>query len=116
MLIGGMELKDWQKQEASFKKDFVGRQTTGSGKYPHDKGDYSASRILIEAKTTESDQYILRTSTIHKIETEALMKDKQYVLQINFGKRNPYRVAIIDYEFLKELLYDACFEERPEKK
>jgi len=57
-----------------------------SGALWFSKADLQNEDYLVEVKTTEKTQYILKAKTLEKILSEANVEGKQALFVVNFGK------------------------------
>lgn len=86
------------KQEKRLAKEFKGRVTTNSGS-TFSENDVVSPHFEIEAKTTESKQYILKIEDIKKMERKA-DKNKIPLFIVEFSQFNRELVIIDKQDFL----------------
>jgi Holliday junction resolvase len=77
-----------RKQEKRLAKSFGGKTRPGSGNKEFYKGDIKSKIHLIEAKTTEKKQIILKLEWLEKIRTEACRYGRIPALAIEIGGHN----------------------------
>ena len=88
------------KQENRLAKDFNMRTTSNSGA-TFGENDLKGANMEFEAKTTDSNQYILKMADINKMERKC-HKDKMPVFVVEFRKHDREMVIISmdDFKFL----------------
>lgn len=86
------------KQETRLAKTFGGRKTAGSGSV-HGENDVITPELDIEAKTTESKQYILKLSDWKKMQKKTRV-DKKALFIVEFAGNNEEIVMMNLTDFL----------------
>lgn len=87
-----------ERQEKRIAKEFGGRKTPNSGA-SFGQNDVKTPKFDIEAKTTKSEQYILKMADIHTMERKA-DKNKIPLFIIEFDKHGREFVLLDKADFL----------------
>ena len=79
----------WRVLESLVAYFFSGRLRPGSGSFRPFKGDVITDDYLIECKSTEKQQFVLKKEILLKIEKEAISEGRVPLLVVRFeDKRN----------------------------
>lgn len=98
-------MKASQRQEKRVAMRTSGKVQPGSGSGYMRKGDVRSFLQLIECKTTTKQSYSLKRAVLDKIEKEALLDGRDFVLALEIDGRE-YAVMAFDYfQTLTERLY-----------
>lgn len=90
-------------QERKAARDFGGSVTVASGNQWHSKGDVRTDNWLIECKTTTKDSYSLNVKTWSKINTEAILENRDPIMEIEFSERGVSLVVLDKNDFMRLL-------------
>lgn len=100
-----MRRKTWQRVEQREADLRGGRVQPGSGSQWHSKGDVKTATHLVQVKSTEKKQYVLKLSDLEQIEREALNNNRDPEMVVVFlTSTGPRRYRIIrDYGTTTEI-------------
>ena len=95
------------KQEKRLAREFGGDTTPNSGATVHQKGDVTASGLMLEAKTTGKKSYSLKAAELTGLWQDAVIDGREPVMVIQFEAIKgapPQEWAVVPKEFLLGLM------------
>lgn len=88
------------RQESGLAARLGGRRQPGSGNQWHSKADVKSKRFVVECKTTEKDQYILKKKDLDALRRIAIFERREWAFQIDL---NGMPVVVMPLSALEEL-------------
>ena len=90
-----------RKQERETAASISGKTTPGSGSTWHSKADVVSPSLMVECKETQNDSISLKAKDFKKVKLEALLANKQAVMQL---KMNNLTLAVISWDDFIDLV------------
>lgn len=101
------QLKESQRQERRVSETYKGQVSAASGAKWYRKGDVRAEDLLIEAKWTEAKSFSLTKAVLDKIEREALLESREWLLYLTMQNRD---YVVLDADVFE--MYYRAWKER----
>lgn len=90
-------------QERRAAIDYGGDITPGSGNGWMRKADIHTDRLLVECKTTLKKSYSLNVDTFNKLKYQAIVENKDPIMEIEFAEHNTTLVVMDKNDFLAKV-------------
>jgi len=90
-------------QERRAARDYGGTVSPGSGNGWIRKADVHADDYLIECKTTTKKTYSLSAETFNKLKFQAIVENKDPIMEIEFAENSTTLVVMDKNDFLARL-------------